>query len=313
MFPSEYYGLFPPFPENDRVFVAMPFSGRFSLRWEHVVEPGIKAAGLDPYRVDLSKVADSIPLKILREIGTCRLVFADITSENGVRNANVMYELGIAHAIRRPEEVIVFRSDNDVLPFDIAPVFADTYRPDSGPGASTAAIAQVRGAIERAIGSVDLTRHLIVQRIVDALDVPTFEVLATKLPLPFGTIPSQISLGTAVNDSRLLAGFARLVSLGVLRTTLPDFMELYAAKGAEPIASGLQFELTPLGNAVAQEFRQRFHRGRSPLAAYSEFVRVSTANLIAAGKLTQQQADEMNAAGAAGDLTALSRLKELGS
>ena len=311
VFPSEYYGLFPPFPENDRVFVAMSFGDRFGLRWEHVIEPGIKSAGLEPYRVDLSKVADSIPLKILRELGTCRLVFADVTSENGMRNANVMYEVGIAQAIRRPEEVLVFRSDSDALPFDIAPIFADSYKPDSGPGATAVARDQVEQAVKRAIQSVSLTRHLFVQRIVDSLDVATFEVLASYLPRPYEVSNSRLRLGKAISDPRLLSGFSRLVTLGVLRTEIPDFFALYAEPGIAKIASGLEFELSPLGQAVAAEFSARYYKGRTPTQAYGEAVRITGDKLIAAGKADKATVDELNRLAALGDPTALSRMIEL--
>jgi len=309
MFPSEYFGLFPPFPESDRVFVAMSFADRFSLRWEHVIEPGIRAAGLDPHRVDLSKVADSIPLKILREIGTCRLVFADITTDNGVRNANVMYELGIAQAVRRPEEVVVFRSDSDALPFDIAPIFADTYKPDGGPGATVSAVEQVKQALLRSLQSIDLTRHLIVQRFVDSLDVATFEVLASYLPPPFQNAPTQLTLGKAVSDPRLLGGFSRLIAGGVLRTNLPDFMELYEKAEKKAIASEIVFELSPLGRAVAAEFTRRYYKGRSPVEAYREFVRITGEKLVREGKLTQELVDGFVADAAKGDGTALKRLR----
>lgn len=310
MFPSEYFGLFPPFPENNRVFVAMSFADRFSLRWEHVIDPGIRAAGLEPYRVDLSKVADSIPLKILREIGTCRLVFADVTSDNGVRNANVMYELGIAQSIRRPEEVIVFRSDSDALPFDISPIFADTYKPDSGPGSTGIALEHVKQAILRALQSVDLTRHLVVQKIVDSLDVATFEVLASYLPPPFQSVPTQLTLGKAIDNPRLLAGFSRLTALGVLRTSLPDFLELYERPETKVFAAEMAFELSPLGRAVAEEFTRRFYGGRSPLESYREFVRIKGAKLAQEGKLTATQVEAFVADASKGDATVLKRLRQ---
>lgn len=311
MFPSAYYGLFPPFPDNDRVFVAMPFGKTFGLRWEHVIKPGIEAANLIPHRVDLSKLADSIPLKILQDIGSSRLIFADVTSENGMRNANVMYELGIAQAVRRPEEVIVFRSDNDALPFDIAPIFADSYRPDDGPGATQVAVEQIKNAIERALGSIDLTKHLIVQKIVDSLDVPAFEVLASRIPPPFQVTPSHLKLGTAVNDARLLSGFSKLLACGVLHTDLPDRFALFDAPANSPLAQDIIFRISPLGSAVIREFSSRYYRGRTPIEIV-QHMRAVLARKIAEGKIQQSEADSALVDAERGDTTAVSRLLKVG-
>jgi hypothetical protein len=80
---------------------------------------------LSAFRVNLSRKSDSIITEIVQNIAQCRLVLTDISttgwSRSGVRrsrpirNSNVMYELGIAHAARLPEEVIIVRADADHL------------------------------------------------------------------------------------------------------------------------------------------------------------------------------------------------------
>ena len=60
-------------------------------------------------------------------ITSSRLFLADVTSigkrdDVPIRNGNVMYEIGLAHAVRLPEEVLLFRSDSDRLLFDLANV-----------------------------------------------------------------------------------------------------------------------------------------------------------------------------------------------
>jgi hypothetical protein len=131
MYPAIFFGLFPPFPRDDRVFVAMSFDSRFDRRWNEVIVPAVRRicvrtgateTRLEPHRVDLRTASDSILTEILDGIGRCRAVVADITSighieGRPVRNANVLYEVGLAHASRLPEEVIIFRSDRDALLF----------------------------------------------------------------------------------------------------------------------------------------------------------------------------------------------------
>ena len=48
-------------------------------------------------------------------------------------NANVLYEVGLAHALRAPEQVLLFRSDADPLLFDVSGIRVHTYDPDGDP------------------------------------------------------------------------------------------------------------------------------------------------------------------------------------
>jgi hypothetical protein len=64
------------------------------------------------------------------------VIVADVTAmgmlgERAVRNGNVLYEVGIAHASRRPEEVVLFRSDHLPLDFDVQGVRVHSYNPDA--------------------------------------------------------------------------------------------------------------------------------------------------------------------------------------
>ena len=143
MYPANYFGLFPPFPREDTVFVAMSFDDRFNTRWSEVIDPGIRSVQvngkpLEPVRVDARQISESILTEILSGITNCRLFLADVTTlahveGRPVRNANVMYEVGIAHSVRLPEEVLLFRSDNDVLLFDVANVRVNPYSPEEKP------------------------------------------------------------------------------------------------------------------------------------------------------------------------------------
>ena len=41
MYPASFFGLFPPFPRDDRVFLAMSFDSRFDRRWNEVIAPAV--------------------------------------------------------------------------------------------------------------------------------------------------------------------------------------------------------------------------------------------------------------------------------
>jgi hypothetical protein len=91
----------------------MPFSSQFEPRWKDIFEPAIVSCDLKPYRTKERLVSDSIPIDVLEGIGSAKLLLFDISNEKKDQpNSNVMYELGIAHAIRMPEEVIIVRMNN---------------------------------------------------------------------------------------------------------------------------------------------------------------------------------------------------------
>ena len=85
MFPSNYFNLFPPFPRENKVFVAMSFYPIFDERWKNVIDPAIRRVErnnvpLEPHRVDVRRVSDSILTEILTGISRSLVIFADVTS-----------------------------------------------------------------------------------------------------------------------------------------------------------------------------------------------------------------------------------------
>jgi DNA-binding HxlR family transcriptional regulator len=120
--------------ERDEVFVAMCFDPRYETRYREIFRPAIKATkykgkALSANRVDESQAGDSILTEIVRGICEARLVLADVSDlSNGsadsdpVRNGNVMYELGIAHAVKSPSKVVIVRDDSKPILFDVSSI-----------------------------------------------------------------------------------------------------------------------------------------------------------------------------------------------
>src|SRR4051794_20297466 len=98
MYPAQFFSLFPAFPRTDKVFVAMSFDQAFETRWDKVIDPAIRRVRADgkplqPLRVDVRKVSDSILTDILDGLSSSRFVLADLTSISeidgkAVRNGN---------------------------------------------------------------------------------------------------------------------------------------------------------------------------------------------------------------------------------
>lgn len=270
MYPANYYALFPAFPRIPSVFVAMSFDSRFAARWENVIKPAVQSLSigdkrLDPVRVDARVVGDSILTEILQGIGSAQLVLADITSigtldGRPIRNGNVMYEVGIAHAVRLPEEVLLFRSDHDSLLFDTANVRVSPYKPDESPEESKQAVTE---AIHQALREVDLRRHLAVRAAADALDYSSFEVLAECRAGAALTHPKRKTMGDALAAISRESAIQRLLTSGLLRAKpyVPDAAERQTFKDG-PGSSIFRYEITQFGAAVLLEFGTRFDLGR---------------------------------------------------
>ena len=80
----------------------MPFSDQFD-DISDIVQKAASASGLEYVRSDLGEKPGNIMAQILHEIQRAAVVVADITGHN----ANVFYELGIAHHIVGPERVVI--------------------------------------------------------------------------------------------------------------------------------------------------------------------------------------------------------------
>lgn len=258
MYPAELFGLITPFPRDNRVFVAMSFDPLLERRWTDVIEPGVADAGLQAYRVNASKISDSIITQIERGIATARLVLADISTVGATRNTNVMYEVGLAHAVRQPQEVILFRSDTDRLLFDLSQVRVNMYDPDRD-----AALARqtVRDAVADAIKEVDLRKSLAVDQAANRVDESSIIVLMTARK-PDGFPPPSIKtaaelLGTLQDREAL----SRLLDAGLVRAAYQSTPPPEKGTVGELITAQLRYKLTSLGQATLDEVVRRLTSG----------------------------------------------------
>ena len=99
---------------GDSCFVMMPFVKPHGTYYEAIYKPAIEKAGLKPMRAD-SEIfgAGKVMDQIWSGINSARVLLAELTT----KNANVFYELGLAHALEKPV-VLVSANEQDV-PFDL--------------------------------------------------------------------------------------------------------------------------------------------------------------------------------------------------
>lgn len=250
----------------------MSFDARFDKRWTDVIQPAIaqlryQGRPLTAVRVDTRVVSDSILTEILAGVSTCRIVLADITAlgkrdEYVIRNGNVMYEVGLAHAVRLPEEVVLFRSDAEQLMFDVVNVRVSTYDPDSDPATATLA---VRSALVNCLNEIELRRHLAVEAATKALGADGWEVLigaAQGMKHP----PAR-TFGDIIGSAATRASITHLLSEGLIETTYPEASgELPQEFFDTPARELFSYRITPFGEAVLQATALKFVRSPEDLA-----------------------------------------------
>jgi len=91
----------------------MPFSPLSDLVFSVLISPAAGAAGYQVERADTTLNQRAIMKDVVSGLQRADLVIADLTG----RNANVFYELGLAHALARPT-VLLAQSTEDI-PFDL--------------------------------------------------------------------------------------------------------------------------------------------------------------------------------------------------
>lgn len=106
---------------NPTAFVLMPFAEEFDEIYDYLIKGAVSEAGYKVTRADDIRNQRSILADVIQSISNCDLVIADLSTSN----ANVYYELGLAHAFRKP--VILLAQDINEVPFDLQSYRILTY------------------------------------------------------------------------------------------------------------------------------------------------------------------------------------------
>jgi hypothetical protein len=97
------------------VFVIMPFSEPFDTLYRDVIYPVASKLDFRVIRVDEIAGPGIILEDIQRQVENSQAVIAEISTHN----PNVFYELGYAHALRKPAILLVRRQEGQRMPFDV--------------------------------------------------------------------------------------------------------------------------------------------------------------------------------------------------
>jgi hypothetical protein len=106
-----------------RCFFVMPFADRWHYFYLYLKKHIEATYAMDVERGDTQRLTLPVAQKIAGQIQRARLVIADLSGAN----PNVMYEVGVAHALKKP---VIFLSQDapEAAPFDVRHFDFITYR-----------------------------------------------------------------------------------------------------------------------------------------------------------------------------------------
>lgn len=115
--------------KQEKCFVIMPISdqgdypaGHFTKVYEQIIQPAVRDAGYEPYRVDENNICDNIINKIFDAIQECPMAICDLSN----RNPNVLYELGLRQAYDKP--VVLIQDEKTEKIFDVSGISTVFYK-----------------------------------------------------------------------------------------------------------------------------------------------------------------------------------------
>jgi hypothetical protein len=115
MHPKDFFEK-PPAVKGGHCFVVMPFASEFDKVYS-AIKAALQVEGLDviPHRADEVVGGGPVMMDVVRNLAEAELVIVDLTG----KNANVFYELGIAHTVRCAESVLLITQTMKDVPFDV--------------------------------------------------------------------------------------------------------------------------------------------------------------------------------------------------
>ncbi|HEY3835330.1 MAG TPA: hypothetical protein VGL72_02110 [Bryobacteraceae bacterium] len=266
MHPHTFYTTLFEHEKRNEVFVIMSFADELSDRWCRILAPLIQDdLHLTPIRIDDTNSGESVVSDILDGIAHARLILADITAvllkdnegrESREISGNVMWELGIAHVMRMPDEVVLVRSDQTKSLFDLTPFRAFQYDPNE----VSASRRYLGGLCRDRLASINQTKSLAVRRCAESLDYTGWAVLGKAAASPDGIEPPLLrTMGQALGNSAAVAAIARLLELGALSTSFTriDAATIGSINLESPAEQFLRYRITSFGVAVVKYIAER--------------------------------------------------------
>lgn len=124
--------------QKNQLFVCMPFVKSFDKKFEKIKQVAVDLGFECAKRVDEEVTAKDLLHEILDGIGNSRTLLFDLSNNPKSQqiNSNVLYELGVATAIREPEDILIIREIKKLdteksrtdMPFNIKHLNYNNYK-----------------------------------------------------------------------------------------------------------------------------------------------------------------------------------------
>jgi hypothetical protein len=158
-----------------------------------------------------------------------------------------MWELGIAHVMRMPDEVVVIRSDNDPSIFDLTQFRAFPYEPRDVAGSRQMLTTLAKDRL-RAVEQVAADH---VRRCAASLDYAGWMVLSNAAARQGIDPPVSRTMGQVMGNMATIPAIARLLDMGALSTLFARITpEALGTMGNGPAEQMMKYRITPFGAAI---------------------------------------------------------------
>jgi tetratricopeptide (TPR) repeat protein len=175
-------------------FVIMPFGRKksadgsmiydFNAIYSQIIKPALESAGFEAFRADEESVSGDILTDMFQELLLADLCIADLS----IDNANVFYELGIRHSLRK-RGIVHIQAGRSYMPFDVFNVRTIPYHITTEGVPDPAFLEKDRAAISRVVldtwASEQETVHSPIFNLLDGLVEPDRKTLRTPLARGF--------------------------------------------------------------------------------------------------------------------------------
>lgn len=238
MYAKYFFERFWTGDQKNELFVCMPFHDSFDNKFINIISPSAKKAGFEKAeRVKEDWEANVITDRIFDGIANSKMVLFDLTDDpkspcqfSKQVNGNVLYELGIANAIREPEDILLIRESSSVkLPFDISGLNINIY--DGG-----LEIDWLSNKLHKALEDQKWYKSRRVKVAAESIDEFGFEIMC------------QIGCRPPGFNHFNIAGMPPEVRISVLR--LIDLGILWFATGVDERGHEHAYRWTPFGREV---------------------------------------------------------------
>lgn len=169
--------------EPTKCFVLMPFKVEYDEIYQEIIKPLLQELGFSCLRADEIYRPTAIIQDIWQNIQTAGLIIADMTG----RNANVFYELGLAHAIGK--EVILISQSMDDVPFDLRHLRCLVYKH------SLRGLRQLADGLRNTITDMPASARLPVEFLTDRF-LNRFQSRRIDIALKFGLPRGKMTIVT---------------------------------------------------------------------------------------------------------------------